>query len=324
MRSQSVQFPVLAQNGRLLSATTTPEELSELPFLFGAFPGNRPKQEMLLSTSQPAPEARYIFHTAFCCSTLLARALDYPGRNLSLKEPDILMQLANAQRMKQVEGQEGFLRQTEKQLFGLSEAANETVIVKPTNAANRLAKDMLSNPNCRAIMIHSDMQSFLLSIVRKGEEGRAFCRRLLNIFRMDSAFVGGIAERDLLTLTDLQVAALVWCMQCDQLNEAAAIAPGRVRALHCDLFLEQTEAVLRDVRDFLGLSLTDAEIKEQYGSDVFRTNSKDNAQGYDSTLRAEDRKKGLANFEDAIAIVTDWASKLPLPSELTVRPVQTG
>src|SRR5690242_7285276 len=36
------------------------------------------------------PTPRFIFHSAYCCSTLLARAFDLPGVSFGLKEPQIL------------------------------------------------------------------------------------------------------------------------------------------------------------------------------------------------------------------------------------------
>ena len=32
----------------------------------------------------------FIFHTGYCCSTLLCRALDVPGVSMALKEPQIM------------------------------------------------------------------------------------------------------------------------------------------------------------------------------------------------------------------------------------------
>src|SRR5690242_17408830 len=43
----------------------------------------------------PAP--RFIFHSAYCCSTLLARAFDLPSISFGLKEPQILNDVVGLQ-----------------------------------------------------------------------------------------------------------------------------------------------------------------------------------------------------------------------------------
>ena len=40
----------------------------------------------------------FIWHTSFCCSTSIAKALDLAGRNLSLCEPQILIPIADLKR----------------------------------------------------------------------------------------------------------------------------------------------------------------------------------------------------------------------------------
>ncbi len=46
----------------------------------------------LTQAGKPA-SLRFILHSAFCCSTLLARAFDAPGLAMGLKEPVILNDL---------------------------------------------------------------------------------------------------------------------------------------------------------------------------------------------------------------------------------------
>ena len=53
-----------------------------------------PRREAVHTAPPPAP-IHFIFHSAFCCSTLLARAFDLPGIATSLKEPPILNEEGN-------------------------------------------------------------------------------------------------------------------------------------------------------------------------------------------------------------------------------------
>src|SRR5438552_3069742 len=43
---------------------------------------------------EQAGKMHFIFHTAFCCSTLLTRALDIPGVSMGVKEPSVLAAFA--------------------------------------------------------------------------------------------------------------------------------------------------------------------------------------------------------------------------------------
>ncbi len=46
-----------------------------------------------IAAAPVAGPVHYIFHSAFCCSTLLARAFDAPGAAMGLKEPVVLNDL---------------------------------------------------------------------------------------------------------------------------------------------------------------------------------------------------------------------------------------
>ncbi|MEO5741434.1 MAG: hypothetical protein ABIS29_12645, partial [Vicinamibacterales bacterium] len=55
-----------------------------------------PVDEVLeqLPTATHAEGSRFILHTAFCCSTLLARCIDYPGSARTLRELPVFSGLA--------------------------------------------------------------------------------------------------------------------------------------------------------------------------------------------------------------------------------------
>ncbi len=63
-----------------------------------------PLSELVPLLNSPGPSltenpARFIFHTAFCSSTFLSRCLDVEGVSVCLREPQILLDAANAKRL---------------------------------------------------------------------------------------------------------------------------------------------------------------------------------------------------------------------------------
>jgi hypothetical protein len=119
------------------------------------------------------PRVNYLFHTAFCCSTLISRSLDVQGVNLCLREPEILMTLANHRRMQHNvfadRWQGGALLALITRLLNKSFAPDEQVLIKPTNAANNLLPDIAQAPTTgKVLLLYSNLERFLISIMRKG------------------------------------------------------------------------------------------------------------------------------------------------------------
>lgn len=98
----------------------------------------------------PAARApiHFIFHTSFCGSTLLARALTVPGVAEALKEPDVLINLANRLTRSDDDANRERLELVLK-LLERAPAPGETVIVKATNFANRLLEPVLGYDRMR-------------------------------------------------------------------------------------------------------------------------------------------------------------------------------
>ena len=123
------------------------------------FAGNFRKETFPASAiaAEAASAARapihFIFHTSFCCSTLFAKALDVPGLTSVLKEPDVLINLAN----RLIRNDDAANRQRLELVLRLLErplSPSETTIVKPTNFSNRLLDLSLAlRPNARAVLL---------------------------------------------------------------------------------------------------------------------------------------------------------------------------
>ncbi|WP_417496652.1 hypothetical protein [Maricaulis sp.] len=250
----------------------------------------------------------FIWHTAFCGSTLLARCLDRPGSNLSLREPAVLMSLAN---MKRTQGAEALGRELGPVLALLSRPFvwREHVTIKPTNTVNNLAGDVARLlPQARHLLLYSDIRAFLLSIAKKGEPGRAFARQLFTIFAMDGHAIAGTAPRELLKLTDLQIAALVWHMQLASVLEGArAAGAGHFASLDGDRFLQEPEPALNAVDAFFGLGLGAGHARELVAGPIFARDSKDPAQAYSAARRTEEAEQAARAIGPSLDAIIEWS-----------------
>ena len=118
---------------------------------------------------------RFIFHTSFCGSTLMARMLSSKGKAFAYKEPQILLQLADL-KSRQTE----LYRDSENwnQLLGfvLSQFSTpwsngEVNLIKPSNWANTLISDLLmASEQAKVVFLSMTADSFLTAVFRGGSE----------------------------------------------------------------------------------------------------------------------------------------------------------
>lgn len=204
------------------------------------------------------PQLNFIWHTAFCCSTVISRALDVPERNLSLKEPDVLTTLADVKRaMKDTGGLPPYLPQAVFALLARRSRRGEAILVKPSNVANFLLPEAARITQGRALMLYSDCATFLASVIDRGEDRRAHIRRVFEkIVRDQISGNRRWSVEKLFPLTDLQIAALSWHLQISELASAMSSSwANRAASLDCDAFLAEPAKTLAEIDRFLVLGL---------------------------------------------------------------------
>lgn len=294
------------------------------PFLTDAYLKPGPP---LLETRTVAQAARakapvqFIFHSAFCCSTLLAAALDNPGSATSFKEPVILNDIVGwmhrgGERRQVGEALDGALH-----LMTPFEGDSSSVI-KPSNVTNGLATAMMTlRPDARAVLMYAPLRPFLASIARKGMEGRLWVRDLIAKQLFEGFGQLGFEPRDHLLHTDLQAAAAGWLAQHQLFAALAARWPDRVRTLESEALIARPHEHLAAAAALFGLTLAAEEIDTIVG-DVFARNAKDGAK-FAPGQRAAAAESGAALHADEIDKVAIWAEavaknagvslELPLP-----------
>ena len=187
----------------------------DIPFLTDEYLGATDAPLVLrlgdaMEQAPPRAPIHFLFHSAYCCSTLLAAAMDIPGIAMGLKEPVLLNDLIGW-RHRGAKGPE-VARVLDASLHLLARpfGPGEAVVVKPSNVINPLIPAIMSlRPDARALLLHAPLEPYLASIARKGMWGRLWVRDLFQkLVREGMIAPLGIAPSDYLGLTDIQVAAV--------------------------------------------------------------------------------------------------------------------
>lgn len=254
----------------------------------------------------------FIFHTAYCCSTLLTRALDIPGVAMGMKEPAVLVSFA--QHWAHARQTPGALDAFKVTLDLLSRplAPGETQIVKPSNVATHLIPEILHlRPDAKALVLWSDLDTFLGAIARRGAGGRAFARQVFQGFADAIPLDPVFSREELLIQTDLQLAAQVWLMQMAFLNSVVRRqGPTRVRVLNSNSFLADPERTLTTLAQHFDLAIGPETSASIARGPIFREHAKNPLVPFDASAHRDQNSTLDSAHASEIAVVKQWAVAL--------------
>ena len=273
-----------------------------------------------------APQApvHFIFHTAFCCSTLLAKALDIRGRAHSLSEPDVLINLAN----RLVRSDDGANRERLRlvlRLLARPFSTGESILIKPSNFANRLVLPVLeTSSDIRAVLLYSDVRSLLRSILKRGMWGRIWGRKLFRSAASWTSLDFGYSDEETFILTDLQALALGWLMQMHHFGEIARRVGERVVLVDSADFLADPAATLLRVGRLFQLDLDQAAIAAVVNGPAFARHSKFSDQDYGPEERAADQGAAELAHHEELEMVVKWVEAVAAHMQVELRPAATA
>jgi hypothetical protein len=261
----------------------------------------------------------FIFHSAYCCSTLLANAYDRPGSSFSLKEPVILNDLVGWRHRGAEPAALGKVMAEALALLARPWQAGEIGVIKPSNLLNGLAPAMLAvRSNVKALLLYAPLRVYLGSIATKGLWGRRWVRELLHKQLKEQFALPGFTAEDYFLQTDLQVAALGWLAQHALYARLAERFGERVRTLDSEVLLARPSEALAALDHLFGLKSSDHDRSSIIGR-VFSRNAKSGER-----FSAADRKAGQAKaeqvHEDEIAKVHDWALAVANSAGIAISP----
>lgn len=253
----------------------------------------------------------WLFHTSFCCSTLLARALHVAPRQVVLKEPLVLRRLGDARRS----GwpiDDWFVPVTG--LLARPWSAQGSVIVKPTHASLNVAADLLrATPMSRAVVLSSSLEDFLVSNLKKTPETQAKIPELAERALSATTFGQRLPAPALAPPHLLAAAVLQWAAQreiCASL--VATFGTDRLRTLDAsELLGDVPEAAVATAR-WLGSTVDDESVRRRARC-VASANAKATTVPYDARRRAEEVELVRAHYGPLIADTLKWAERWVLP-----------
>jgi hypothetical protein len=267
-----------------------------------------------------ASRIHFVFHTAFCGSTLLARALDFQGVSAGLAEPHVLHCLADHWAQNQ---------RTPGAMAALGLAAallarpltpGETQVVKAHNAVNHIIPEVLcASPQSKALLLGADLEAFLRAILRRGQSGRLFARSLFHAFaRVIPLPVS--SDADGVLQSDLEAAAHAWLMQKAFMDAVARrFGPDRVRALSAEAFIDDPRASLIALAQFFEIRTPERHWERVAGGPIFGEHAKERGRPFNREAYLAQRMHLDAAHRDELSAAMSWGRALAARNNIGLR-----
>lgn len=302
-KSKAFQFVHLNRDDHRNSTFLTDEYIPETAERFMVSAGQS------ATTNIRDTSVHFIFHSAFCCSTMLARAMDVEGHAMGLKEPIVLNDIVRMKRAGEPAESINMILDQALSLLARPFADGESVIIKPSNIVNCLAEEMLSmRPGARALLLHAPLKSYLRSLSAKNMWGKIWARDTTIGIMNEGNLIGGFASADLLRLTDMQMAAVGWLSSHAMFVQLTnKFGPERVQTLNSQKFLDNKGDTIMWLSDFFDLRLDRGRISEIVEGPAFTQHSK-NFGDFDSNARRTEQTKTDEAHGEEIEMVVKWAT----------------
>lgn len=286
------------------------ERHREMPFLIDELIGAQAAQHeetigaMLNAVPRDSGRPCLLLHSAFCGSTMLVRALDVPGVAMGLSEPVMLNDVVGFRRRGAAPRDVARLADAALRLLARPFGPGEAVVIKPSTVVNPLSRLLLAlRPDAPCIALYAPLDTFLLSVARKGLECRLWARELFEGFMHEGFADFGYSGNEIFRQSDLQIAALGWLAQHRQFAALTAEFGPRVATLDADRLADDPVAALTAVAGHYGMGLDAAAIA---AGPAFTRHSKSGT-AYGVEARRVDYAVAREAYGEEIAKVMTWA-----------------
>jgi len=269
-----------------------------------------------------ASDPLYLFQTSFCGSTLLARALDFPGKTFCYREPNLLYQLAIDRHYFPEQKDWDQVISMCLRLLSRTENRDEKAIVNLHSAVFAVANDLFDcrnlKPSSKALFIFSGLADFIGSILKR-DERRVWARNILSsAFHQHPLILG--AGKNL--TTDADHAAMLWLCQMWYYKQLVGedYQNPRVYALSSEQLFSKPAETLIATSERFSLGISSAECEMIANGPAFSLHSKTRLPFSNDerlVLQAATREKYSADIDAALK----WISTDEVCAELLNWPI---
>lgn len=265
------------------------------------------RQDVLAVAPIEAP-LHLILHSAFCCSTLLARAFDVEGRAMGLKEPQLLNDLTGWRQRGADPRALSAALDGSLALLARPFADKEAVVIKPSNVFNGLAPAALAlRPQSKALLLHAPLDTFLKSVAKKGMWGRLWVRELFVKLLKDGLVDLGFDNVQILGLTDLQAAAVCWLAQQAHFGRMAEqFGPHRIATLNSETLMAHPETCMTALALHFEIGLSTDAVAQIIRGPAFSEHSK-TGNSFGAAARTAEYANAAEIHGEEIGKVSIWA-----------------
>lgn len=253
----------------------------------------------------------FIFHTAFCGSTLMSQALAAVYNSLPLREPEVLGNLLVYLRSQRatLEEYDARIKQV-LQLLSRSYKAGQYAVVKANDYANPLMPELLNRHDLPVLFMYTPLAEFLAGCLKADNRREWIRQRFQSVQRFAPSL---LHWPDPLAIEDDaygEMAAVYWSYNIALFREAHRLAPGQVCSLDFnDMLADPLAAVQRAGQWFQLQPRTDVDAEAQLDG-LFGVYSKNSQFKYSPQQRNNDVERILDQNSDQLPAAERLAKQL--------------
>ena len=271
--------------------------------------------EKAINTDDLDNKCHYIFHSAFCGSTLLSKSLDYEGNSVGIREPHVLFQLSTMKRANPLVAAQSaeWMKMFKLAFYFLSRPYNdgEITLIKPSNAMNNLIPELLNiSKSNKSLFLFSTLKEFLISNLKKGLEYETFVNSSLEVLYSNyvpSDHDEQINEVDPFKISPLRRAALLWVVQMAQFQFYFKHLPDeRKSKLSFSEFISEPEKTLTEYNQFFQLGFGEDTVNNIAHSELFSKHAKGEKADYNLEMKKEEDNKIIEQNRQQIEETLEW------------------